>query len=155
MPILSLRCEGKTSEGEPVPGAIGLQRLGLRLPVVVGIHGAAAKALSDHKAEIPHPIPGEGIIDTGASVTSIDNNVAHQLGLAETGIRQLGTAAGPTKAPTYAFRIGVANMFALDCPQGVGCDLIGQGITVLLGMDVLSHCILIVNGPDGSFNLAM
>ena len=67
----------------------------------------------------------------------------------------LGTASGPTEAATYAFRVGIANTFTLDCPQGVGCNLSGQGIIVLLGMDLLSRGILIVNGPDGSFSLAM
>lgn len=155
MPILNLRMRAETPDGKSVPGNAALQRLGPRIPATVGIHGLAAKALDAQNSPIPSPVAGVALIDTGATVTSIDKSVAEELRLAPNGMRKLGTAGGPTENPTYAFRVNVANMFSLDCSQGVECDLSGQGIVVLLGMDLLSRCVLIVNGPDGSFTLSM
>ena len=54
----------------------------------------------------------------------------------------------------YAFAIDVGGVGKLMCPRGIGCDIAGQGIIALIGMDVLVNCILIVNGLDGSFTLA-
>lgn len=155
MPILNFRLEAKTAEGATVPGSIGLQHFGLRVPVVVGIHGLVEKACRDQEIEIPQPISGHAVLDTGATVTSIDETIAQRLQLTPNGVRRLATASGPMEATTYAFRLRIANALTADCPQGVGCNLSGQGIIVLLGMDLLSRCILIVNGPDGSFSLAM
>ena len=155
MPILNHRFRGRTLEGEPVPSRLGLQRFGPRVPVLVGVHSATAKSRQESEGEIPVPIQGEGLIDTGASITSVDLSVATKLGLAVTGTCKLGTAGGPQEAPTYAFRFNLSRMLELDCPQGVGCDLQGQGIILLIGMDLLSRCLFVMNGPDGSFTLSM
>ena len=133
----------------------GLQRFGPRVGVLVGVHSAIVKSLEGTEGGIPSPIKGDGLIDTGASITSIDLNVADKLALGVTGTRKLGTTGGPRDAPTYAFRFNLAGMLELDCPQGVGCDLSGQGIILLIGMDLLSRCLFVMNGPDGSFTLSM
>jgi len=36
-----------------------------------------------------------------------------------------------------------------------GQSIAGQDVIVLLGRDVLSRCVLVYNGPGGSFTLAM
>lgn len=154
MPILNFRFIGETSDGKPVPGAIGLRKELLRIPVQIGLHHAAHEAIVKSGEVPPKPIVGRGIIDTGASITAIDVAVAKKLTLEETGTIQLGTASGPTAAPTYAFKLILADALTIECTQGAGCNLGDQNIILLLGMDVLSNCILILNGPDGSFNLA-
>ena len=121
----------------------------------VGIHATLARELEAKGEAISAPIAGQGLIDTGATVTSIDLNVAKTLGLSETGSRKLGTAAGPVDSPTYAFTVLISGSIRMDCALGVGCDLQGQGIIMLLGMDLLASCIMILNGPDGSFSLSM
>lgn len=155
MPILNFRFQGKTTKGDSVPGQVGLQTLGPRVPVQVALHPSAVKAASEKNQTILAPVPGWGLIDTGASITSLDRQVAHDLGLAPTGTMKLGTAGGPTDAPTYAFAVTIAGGTSVNCARGVGCDLSGQGIILLLGMDALSSCILIVNGPDGMVSLAI
>jgi len=125
------------------------------MPVLIGVHSAASRFLAAAEKTVPQPVQGIALIDTGASITSIDAKVAERLGLAPTGAIKLGTAGGQTDAPTYAFSFSLPNLPAFDLANGVGCDLQGQGIIALIGMDLMSGCILIINGPDGSFNLAL
>ena len=82
MPILHHRWEGRTPDGQPLPGMFGLQRFGPRVGVLVGVHSAIVKSFEVTEGGIPSPIKGDGLIDTGASITSVDLKVAEKLGLA-------------------------------------------------------------------------
>jgi len=127
---------------------------GPRVPVVISLHNAFAKAMQDAGKSIPAPVSGFGLIETGCSVTGIEQSVAAQLGLVPIGTAPFRTAGGPTSCPQYAFALTIPYLPPISCAQGVGFDLSGQGILALIGMDVLSHCLLVVNGIDGSFNLS-
>lgn len=155
MPILNQRFYGRTLKGKQLNPMYGLLRFGPRVPVLVGVHSAVAKSLAASEKTIPSPVKGFGLIDTGASITSIDLKVAERLELPATGTKKLGTAGGPTDAPTYAFAFTLANLPPIDSAQGVGCELGAQGIIALIGLDLLSRCVFILNGPDGSFTLSL
>ena len=119
MPILNQRYGGETSEGQPLNPMHGLRRFGPRMPVLIGVHSAASKFLAAAEKAVPQPIQGIGLIDSGASITSIDVKVAEKLGLAPTGVIKLGTAGGQTNAPTYAFSFSLPNLPTFDLPNGV------------------------------------
>ena len=66
----------------------------------------------------------------------------------------MATAGGSTTVPMYAFSGTIANMFSMDCSQGVGCDLRGQGIILLIGRDLLQHVVVTYDGTIGLFTIA-
>jgi hypothetical protein len=153
MPIFHQRFEGHTNQGQEVPSAIAWLHIGPRIQVLIGVHSALEKALAAESKPVPVPLPGLALIDTGATKTSIDLGAATKLGLAPTGVIKLGTAGGAQDAPTFAFSFQLPSFPRLDSPQGEGCNLAGQGIIALIGMDLLSRCLFVLNGPDGSFTL--
>ena len=105
---------------------------------------------------VPAPISGTGLIDTGATTTSIDLAAAESLSLPPTGEAVLGTAGGTVKAPVFVFSVSIGDGRILgETIRGMGCDLTSHGLVVLLGRDLLSHCVFIMNGPDGSFSLSI
>lgn len=154
MPILSFRVEGVTPTGEKIYPGMLLAKEMLRVPAAIWVHQSALKALSDQGTKPPDMVQGNALIDTGASITSIDLEAARKLGLPEVGRTSLGTADGPKQAPLFPFSISIPPSLSFQCPQGAGCNLRGQGIIALIGMDLLARCILIVNGPEGTCSLA-
>ena len=74
-----------------------LLQFGFNLPVAVS-GGAAFR----HPAEPPRTMLVMGHFDTGASVTSIDTQLAGFLGLVPVGFSTSHTAAGPSRMPCYA-----------------------------------------------------
>lgn len=152
MPVHNFRILQQLQAGQqPVPNQILLRQHMLRVPVLLTMHPNVLQTLT---TPAPTPIAGMGLIDTGASLSSIDDKVAQQLGLQPTGTCKLGTASGVRIASRYPFRMSVHGSLNLDCVDGVGCDLAGQGIIALIGMDILSQGILIVNGPDATFSFS-
>jgi len=156
MPILNQRIQWQVSEDQIAHPAIALRRFGPRLPIQIGVHAAYAKVLQEKEQVVPPPASGIALIDTGATITSVDNSVAEKLELKATGSVKLGTASGPTTASTFAFSFqlqGIPNNIGIT--NGVGCDLGGQDLIALIGMDLLANCVFILNGPDGVFTLAL
>jgi hypothetical protein len=106
----------------------GQNRLnGPRVPLVVNVHPAFIKPIQDAGKSLPAPVTGIGLIDTGASYTSIDIGAAKAMGLPETGNRLLGTAGGPQQFPVYPFALSVTGLPQLVCPTGNGLQSCGPG----------------------------
>lgn len=109
------------------------------------------------------PVSGLGLVDTGATFTSIDSKVAQKLWLQPVGIAKLGTAAGPVDQHIFAVRLTLAgsNILPLEI-QVIGCDLTGQNVPgtnepliALLGRDLLARGILVYNGSAGCWTFAI
>ncbi len=130
-----------------------LGRVGLRVQVEVCLHEFVQKTLSATGKPIPAAITGIALIDTGATRTSIDIETAAELGLKPIGTCRLGTAGGLTTASLFPFSIRVKGGPNLNCTRGVGVKIREQNIVALIGMDILSRCVLILNGPDGRFSI--
>ena len=64
-----------------LPGAQALVQRGPIINVTVGLERSMATALIGQGSKVPTPISGLALIDTGASVTCIDNSKAIELGL--------------------------------------------------------------------------
>ena len=151
MPVLDWSYRSKD-----VPGRHRLAAIGPRVSLEATIHQVLQKQLTDAGADVPSPIPGMGLIDTGATITSIDISVAKRLNLQTVGTRKLGTASGSHDAPLFPFTLRLLPWgFNLNCVPGVGCDIQGQGIIALIGMDILSQCVLIEHGRVGLVTLAV
>jgi hypothetical protein len=58
--------------------------------------------------------------------------------------------------PIYAGRLKVAGIPQyIDTNRACGAKLEPQGLIALIGRDMLASCVLIYNGPDGSFSLSL
>ena len=115
------------------------------------------KALADKGKIPPAPVVGWALIDTGAHSTCVDREAAARAGLAV-------VDSAPMTSATYAHEIVPIFAGQLDItgiPQNVvvnrayGANLAAQGLVALIGRDLLASCILIYNGPDGSFSLSL
>ncbi len=146
----------------PVPS---LQRVtGPIVQVQIELPTVLADTLRQQGAAIPSPVSGIALIDTGASVSAVDVAIARRLGMQPVGIVSVGTAGGTQQQEAYPARFTFpgTTLPAMDFGQVLGADLSGQLIpgpvsgplVALLGRDVLQRCILIYNGPMGSFVLA-
>jgi hypothetical protein len=141
----------------PIP----LMRTGLNFPVEI----ATASAYRQQ----PNPLTLNSIVvmahlDTGASITSIDLDLASHLNLFVTGQTTNNTAAGFQKMPTYAIDLSFPNtkLNAFINLQIGSCRLnfnLQQSIEnpnnlnnfgILIGRDIMSRWNIVWNGPTSS-----
>ncbi len=132
-----------------------LARFGLIMRVVVSVPGNTANAgvKAPSKAVMVN-----ALLDTGATRTSIDLKIAKMLGLPPIGFVQIGTAGGKQKSTIHVADVSFPNTGLSPrktIPIG-SCDLsfdpnVGlssaQNIGALIGRDILSHWVVVWNGP--------
>jgi len=151
--------DGKGPDGAPVklPPAFALFQRGPVIPAVILPHPTFAQALQTAGKSIPAPVQGMALIDTGATTTCIDGDVAETMGLAPNGIAKLASASHHSSdCNTYPVRLAFPMWNVnLDCAKAMGVRIKNQGIIVLVGRDLLQHCLLVYNGTDGTVSLAM
>lgn len=151
-----------TTQPQLFPG--GLQLAGPVVPIQIEIPSALAAQLQRVGTAIPAPVPGIGLVDTGASVSAVDKGIVQQLGIQPIGVANVGTAGGQQQQAVFPakFSFPGTNLPTIEFNQLLGSDLAGQTIpgplpgqlVALLGRDILQHFVLIYNGPFGSFSLA-
>jgi hypothetical protein len=119
-------------------------------------------ALTAAGQPVPAPIPITGLIDTGASCTSIDLALLRQLGIPETGRTMVHTpstqASAPHCASVYDISLALAHPLmarAFNALPVIEAQLIHQGIQALIGRDILSHCLFVYDGQSGNFALSL
>jgi hypothetical protein len=136
-------------------------------PVVnaaVGVSGARRKALIDAGAAVPPQVAIRALIDTGASLTSIDPSALAKLGLEPTGsvsVHTPSTGATPHSAAQYDVSLLIPGptvdspMLRVDTMPVITAELTSQqGIDALIGRDVLHTCLLVYNGSMALFTIA-
>src|SRR5690349_9780279 len=120
--------------------------------VRVGVSFPRAKALIDAGRTPPQAIPARGLLDTGSNCTSIDPSLLHQLNLepiAETTVLTPSTGHSPHSCMRYEVSLSFSHpllTFMLPAVPAIACPLCHQGIQVLLGLNVLSHCFFAYDG---------
>lgn len=103
---------------------------------------------------IPGPVIANLLIDTGASMTSIDSSLISQLGLQPTGnvpIRTPSTGLTPHVCSTYDVELTVPGPTqARHVPAVAIIDghYLSQGIHGLFGRDMLKECRMTYSGHD-------
>lgn len=141
------RIEGKVTERGPLIG------------VKIMLTSSRVEALK--RAGQPYAAPQMilGLIDTGASCSSIDKNVIAGLGLSKRGVVPIHT---PSTGPAYEYRdqydaclvVGEGQPGALVFTLPViESELATQGFLALVGRDVLDSCVLVYDGPASKFTL--
>ena len=106
--------------------------------------------------EIPEPVSGNALIDTGATTTCIDDDVAKQLGLPTVDVAQMSSASGQSEQPVYPVQLDITHSeLVIESSKSIGADLEDQGLVALIGRDTLSQCTLHYNGVTGDFTLSI
>ena len=161
MPVLNFRAqaEARDQEGNPaaLPSGTILLQTGPRVPVVLSPLEEQLQLPSSRGEAIPSPVIGHALIDTGASVTCIDRDAAKKAGLAivDSGPMHSATHANEI-VPIYAGRLSIQGLpNNIEARRAFGANLKSQGLTALIGRDVLAQCMFVYNGIDSSFSLAL
>lgn len=128
---------------------------GLLITVRVGVDALLDEFAAGKDIAVPPPIEAPAMFDTGCTTTAIDNHLAEQLGLIPRGVATVASVRGKGQMPRYAFSLALNPDLRFPYVYGLGCDLEGQDVQVLIGMDILSRGVFIVDGTKGSVTFAI
>ncbi len=132
---------------------------GLVVDVLVNLEAAVPVPLRAGGQLCP-PVEAKGLIDTASNVSGVSPAIVRQLGLPPTGPPTTTTGIGgvitvqlyraslhlrDARAPGLPM-CTLPSLLVMGLPPGPSCD-------VLIGMDVLSSCKLIVDGPRAFFTI--
>ena len=143
----------------------GLREMGAYFPIEVPVPTPIADLLTKQGTSIPSPVSGVGLIDTGATLTCIEETLlVSALRLNPIGVVNSGTANGPVRQNVYPGRIVFpTKSWSMDFGRVVGVNLTGQvirepeprPIVALLGRNFLERCVFIYNGTMGSWTISI
>lgn len=161
MPVYN---QGFFGSNQPQHQPQALAQLGPIFQVQVAIPTPLEQLLTSQNQQVPLPVSGIALIDTGATRSAVDTQAISALGLSQIGVVPLGTAQGPTQAPLFPARFiiaaGTPAQIVIEFSSVVGVNLdgqviLGQNVIALIGRDVLSRCIFVYNGTLGEYTLAL
>ena len=146
---------------QPSPKSLAID--GPIMQIQVEIPPVLAESLQKSSTPIPNPVEGFALIDTGASITAIDDVIFGQLGINPNGVARVGTAGGPQQQSTYPVRLTFpgTGIPGVNHGKALGCNLTGQivlgkrRLIALIGRDILQRFILIYNGSAGMFSMSI
>lgn len=136
------------------------------LNIIVSV-APATKTLIAHPEKRITPIPVMALVDTGASLTSIDLKIAAMLGLSPMSVSKANTAIGQAEIPLFAadiefpgsplkpFRdvmVGACNLEMNDelLFRDMRAFLMPNNAGVLIGRDIMSRWNVVWNGPTST-----
>lgn len=141
--------------GQAEPQTEVLKTRGALLEVKLGIPASVAAGMTSRGTTVPAPKTVLALIDTGASISALSQDVADASGLIQTGMVQLGGIGGTGMRPVYAASIGFGDpkIPAVDPVQIAGVDLPSKDFHFLIGRDILRYLVMTYDGPRGVFAL--
>ena len=159
MPTLSIRVQ---SEGKDQHGNVALANPSTALREVGPIVYVTLYPFEDQikslakKGDIPTPVAGTALIDTGASVTCIDQSAARKAGLAIVDSGGISSVTHTNEVvPIFAGRLNIHGLSPVNTFRAYGVNLESQNLIALIGRDLLASCVLVYNGTDDSFSLSL
>lgn len=135
-----------------------LQQNGPTFDIEITVPSALEQFLTQNGQPVPPPARGQALIDTGATMSAVDDAVIRSLGVSPIGLITAGTAGGPQSQNQYPARFvfaGLPFQIVFESPRATGVNLAGTGLIALIGRDVLSQVIFIYNGPLGTVTLGL
>ena len=116
-----------------------------------------AEALVKAGNQVPPQKLGMLLIDTGASMTSIERTVLEQLGIPPIADCDVKTPSGGETQQVYPCSLAFpgSKLPSIQKIFVLGGNLQEQGIIGLLGRDMLAACLFVFNGQGGEFTLAV
>jgi hypothetical protein len=96
----------------------------------------------------------KGLIDTGASISTVSDAVAQAAGLQMVGSAPIGGVGGTSQRPIYAASFSLPDYgVTIDPVEIAGVTIPLTGVDVLIGRDVLKALRLDWLGPAGVYNI--
>lgn len=137
-------------------GPQGLFAGGIVMDMAIAVDAVTVQAMQNGNQPIPPPVTAKALVDTGCTITSIDQTLAQRLGLAVRGMTTTHTAAGPTTSNQYfvAFSFPGTNLQGKTLHRVQSVNLTGQPFQVLIGRDLMASWIINYNGPTGYISIA-
>ena len=128
-----------------------LRRSGPKIRVTISHPRTALNAAKQAGINLKEPFTVTALIDTGASRTVINPQLAATCGLRQTGVARISSAGHITDRPEYAGAIHFPDqeLKGFDPLNLVACPLPEQDVACLLGRDVLERWNLIYDGRSG------
>ena len=134
---------------------------GLALNVMIGLNGADTASLVNQGKPVPTPILVRAILDSGTDATCVAPRILRNLGLTLLVQKSTLTVSGPLPVDLYEVSLSIPKAGGLTGPLLVLDQLVVMelpypipNIEVLIGNDILSQCLLIVDGPRGEFTIS-
>lgn len=143
----------------PFP-TLPIENGGVFVDIYVALSTPRIDMLRSMGLAFPAPLKARALIDTGAGISGITPEIAGSLKLVPSGIMPIisaTTGGAPHNCNLYdvclAFISPSVKVLDVNLPV-FEADLSMIGVDVLLGRDVLSHCLGIYDGKRGVFTLA-
>lgn len=143
-----------TPDRSPNPQAIRIK--GPVIPVEIFLPNVLVSSIEKEGKPIPSPVTGHVLIDTGATISAVDEGVIKSFGINPIGSSQVNTPSGDSMQFLYPVQFSFPGTLLprVDFGAVLGSILKPQGIIALFGRDILSLFVLVYNGPGGYFTLA-
>lgn len=139
-------------------GAHGLFSGGVIIDLAIGVDGVTLQSLHQGigAPPLPSPVVVKALLDTGCTVTSIDQKIAAALNLAVRGYSQTSTANGIVTVPSHTVSLAFPGTPLRGKPihpvQAI--DLSGHQIQALIGRDIMLQWSIHYNGPAGMITIS-
>jgi hypothetical protein len=131
-----------------------LQLTGAVVPIKLAVGSTDEDALRRAGQSIPTPVLVSAMIDIGASISVIREDLAKQLNLTTIGATLINTpSSAGFQCYEYFAKLIFPNNVTIESVV-IAAPLQGQHIQCLIGRDVLRHGLLIYIGYDNSFTLS-
>jgi len=138
-----------------------LEETGPLIQVVVSMPPALEEFCVTKGIEIPAPVSGYALVDTGASATSVHEPILQQLSVLPIDSIPSATPSGPGRSFVYPAKVSFPTLNVSDVRMDrvLGSELNwqtsdGKTIIMLLGRDLLKYFLLVYNGPGSTLTLA-
>lgn len=151
MPVYNVYPQGVSQANPPDL----LAALGLLLTVEVSPPEALANLLTSQGKPLPQLVTGSALVDTGASCCCVEERLLQQLQLLPIGQVSVSSPTGNRLQNVYFTRLTFPGspIPPLEIPV-VGVQMNQGKVISLIGRDLLRHCVLIYNGPMGSYTIS-
>ncbi|MBU0760927.1 MAG: hypothetical protein KJ600_05225 [Nanoarchaeota archaeon] len=138
------------------PGDLNLQEDGPLVEVLFLISSELEERYRKEKKEIPEPVVVKALIDTGASMCLIQEDIPKKLGLEPVGTTKICTPSSKDHACyQYFMRMAIPSHNLTYHGVFIASPLQGQEIDCLIGRDLLKDGILIYLGNANQFTLSL
>lgn len=162
MPVYRFQFNRPNEKNIPSPDPEALRSTGPCIPVVIAIPSALARRFEREDRLIPDPEHGYAMVDTGASMTSVDRRIFERLQLFPVGRTPVTTAGGQQPQSKYPGRLSFPGtpLPERDFVELLGADLSGlradsgKSIIALVGRDILKDMVLVYDGKHATVTLA-
>jgi predicted aspartyl protease len=136
-------------------GRGGLVGRGPVVPLRVSIPDVWSAALESRGFQLPLPVEGEALIDTGSTISAVDQVVVDRLGLVPLDEEVITTPMGQSRQTLHPAQVAFlgAPFAPLVSDKWIAANLRPFGAVVLLGRDALADFVLTYDGKAGAIKL--